>query len=150
MNYLELAYKEAEKAYLKNEVPVGAILIKEDQLIASGHNLRITKNNSLYHAEIIVIEEACKILDNWRLDDSILYVTLEPCLMCAGAIMQSRISKVVFGALDAKGGAVVSQYQVFDDGKLPFKVQYEYVPHQLSSKILSDFFREKRFTEISE
>ena len=93
--YLNLAFQEAKKAYSKDEVPVGAILLKDDKVIAKAHNLKEKKQSATKHAEILVIEKASKKLHNWHLDDCTLYVTLEPCAMCAGAIMQSRIKKVI-------------------------------------------------------
>ena len=142
--FLDLAYKEALKAYEKGEVPVGAVIVKDDKVISKGHNLRIKKNNPVYHAEIVAIEKAAKKLGSWRLDDCILYTTLEPCLMCAGAIQQARIKKVVFSAVDKKGGCIVSQYKIFDDKKLPFKIEYEFIENEKSSLILKKFFKEKR------
>ena len=94
--YMKEALKEAKKALAKDEVPIGAVIVLEDKIIARGHNLRETKMNSLNHAEIIAIDKACKKLNNFRLEDCELYVTLEPCLMCSGAIVQSRIKKVYF------------------------------------------------------
>ncbi|GIX41319.1 MAG: tRNA-specific adenosine deaminase [Leptospiraceae bacterium] len=142
--YLKLALQEAKKAYQKEEVPVGAVLVKNDNIIAKGHNLRITKNNALYHAEIVVIEKACKKLKTWRLDDCILYITLEPCLMCCGAIIQSRIKKIIFGAKDDKGGAILSKYTIFDDKKLNHHPQYLYIEYEECGNILKNFFKEKR------
>ena len=113
--FLEEAYKEALKAYEKDEVPIGAVIVKEGKIIGSGHNRRIEKKNAIYHAEIVAIEEACKNTGNWRLDGCCIYVTVEPCVMCAGAIMQSRIDRVVFGARDEKGGAVISKYNLFSN-----------------------------------
>ena len=142
--FIKTIIQEAEKAYKKDEVPVGAIVVKEEKIISKGHNQRITKNNAVAHAEIVAIQKACKKLNTWRLDDCELWVSLEPCLMCAGAIMQSRIKKVVFLAKDEKGGVVVSKYKVFDDNKLPFKVDYEYIPVKYASEILKRFFKDKR------
>ncbi|WP_028949760.1 nucleoside deaminase [Sulfurihydrogenibium subterraneum] len=139
--FIDLAIKEAEKALKKGDVPVGAVLVKDNEIVSKGHNLRISKKNALYHAEIVAIERACKKLKSWRLDDTILYTTLEPCLMCAGAIMQARIKKVVFLAKDEKGGAVLSKYTVFDDKKLPFKLEYSYIPDERAEKLLKDFFK---------
>ncbi len=136
--------KEAKKAYNKDEVPIGALIVKNGEIISKGHNQRITKNNALYHAEIVAIEKACKKLKSWRLDDCEIWVSLEPCVMCAGAIMQSRIKKVYFLAQDEKGGAVISKYRLFDDNKLPFKVDYEYIPVKEASDILRKFFKERR------
>ena len=102
--WMNIALKEANKASKKNEVPVGAILIYQNEIISYGHNYSVSKNDPTLHAEIDVIRKACKKMDNYRLTNTTLVVTLEPCLMCYGAIVQSRISKVVFGAYDAKTG----------------------------------------------
>jgi len=142
--FLEEAYKEALKAYEKDEVPIGAVIVKEGKIIGSGHNRRIEKKNAIYHAEIVAIEEACKNTGSWRLDGCCIYVTVEPCVMCAGAIMQSRIDRVVFGARDEKGGAVISKYNLFSDNKLPFKVSYDFLKMDKCSDILKEFFRKKR------
>ncbi|WP_457640611.1 nucleoside deaminase [Persephonella sp.] len=142
--FLDIAYEEAVKAYEKDEVPIGAVIVKDNQIVGKGHNQRIEKSNAIYHAEIIAIEDACRNLGSWRLDNCIMYVTLEPCVMCAGAIMQSRIKKVVFGAKDEKGGAVISKYSLFSDKKLPFKVDYEYLKDEKAGIILKDFFNKKR------
>lgn len=99
------AIKEAKKAMLLNEVPIGAIIVKDDQIIARAHNLRQTTQDATAHAEILAIQEACMVVGSWRLDECTLYVTLEPCPMCAGAAIQSRIATVVFGAYDLKGGS---------------------------------------------
>ena len=143
-NIVKQLLKEAKKAYKKDEVPVGALIVRNGEIISKGHNQRITKNNALYHAEIVAIEKACKKLKSWRLDDCEIWVSLEPCLMCVGAIMQSRIKKVYFLAQDEKGGAVINKYRLFDDNKLPFKVDYEYIPVKEASEILRKFFKEKR------
>ena len=95
--YMKEAYKEAVKAYQKNEVPVGCVIVCDDKIIARGHNLRHNLKCSLYHAEIIAIKKASKKLNTWILDNCVMYVTLEPCLMCSGAIIQSRIKKVYYG-----------------------------------------------------
>jgi tRNA(adenine34) deaminase len=101
---MELAIKEAKKAEAIGEVPIGAILVKDGEVIAAGYNLRETEQRSIAHAEMIVIDQACKELRSWRLEDTTLYVTLEPCPMCAGGIVQARIPRVVYGASDPKGG----------------------------------------------
>ncbi len=142
--FLKEAYKEAVKAYEKGEVPIGAVVVKDGKVIGRGYNQRIEKKNALYHAEIVAIEDACRNIGHWRLDDCEIYITLEPCVMCAGAIMQSRIKKVIFGAKDEKGGAVISKYTLFSDSKLPFKVEFEYVEDKKCSEILKKFFKEKR------
>ncbi|MDQ7055516.1 MAG: nucleoside deaminase [Persephonella sp.] len=142
--FLEEAYKEALKAYSLDEVPVGAVVVMDGEIVGRGFNRRITDSSAISHAEIIAIEDACKKTGSWRLDGATLYVTNEPCLMCAGAVMQSRISRVVFGSLNEKTGAVVSRLRVFDEKKLPFKVKYEYLKHEKSIQILKRFFKEKR------
>ncbi len=141
--FLEKAYEEALKALNKDEVPVGAVIVKGGLIIGKGHNMRISENNPLLHAEISAIQDASKTLNSWRLDGTTMYVTLEPCMMCVGAIMQSRIDRVVFGALDKKGGCVCSNLDI-NRLKLPFKIEYEYLEHEKSSQILKDFFKNKR------
>ena len=138
------ALKEALKAKSKEEVPVGAVIVLNGKIISRAHNLRETKNNSLCHAEIIAINKACKKKQNFRLNDCELYVTLEPCTMCAGAIIQSRIKKVYIGALEPKYGAVCSKSEMFS---LPsnHKVEYETgVLKEECEKIIKDFFKELR------
>ncbi|WP_457621784.1 nucleoside deaminase [Persephonella sp.] len=144
LKFLDIAYEEAMKAYEKDEVPIGAVVVKDGKVIGRGHNQRIEKNNALYHAEIVAIEDACKNIGSWRLDDCILYVTVEPCVMCAGAIMQSRIKKVVFGTPDEKGGAVISKCRLLDGEKFPFKIDYSLVQYEKASIILKNFFLKKR------
>ncbi|MDF2865840.1 MAG: CMP/dCMP deaminase zinc-binding [Clostridia bacterium] len=141
--FMRAALNEAKKAYSKREVPVGAIIVKDDVIIAKAHNLREHKNTSLAHAEILAIEKACKRLKSWRLDGCTMYVTLEPCLMCAGAITQSRIKNVVIGALDEKNGVIESIANVFDI-KTTTKVEYEIENTEECSKIISTFFKELR------
>lgn len=108
------ALEEAQKAMQKGEVPIGAVIIKDGVIIGKGYNTRETTNQSVRHAEINAIEQACKTLKTWRLDGCTLYVTLEPCPMCAGAIIQSRMARVVYGVDDPKHGAHVSQINLFD------------------------------------
>ncbi|MDD2376879.1 MAG: nucleoside deaminase [Clostridia bacterium] len=141
--FMTIALNEAKKAYIKREVPVGAVIVKDDVIISKAHNLREHKNTSLAHAEILAIEKACKKLNSWRLDDCTMYVTLEPCMMCAGAITQSRIQKVVIGAMDEKNGVVESIAKVFDI-KTTTKVEYEIQKEEECSNILSNFFKELR------
>lgn len=141
--FMEIALNEAKKAYVKREVPVGAVIVKDDVVISKAYNLRESRNTSLAHAEILAIEKACKKLKSWRLDGCTMYVTLEPCLMCAGAITQSRIKKVIIGALDEKNGVVESIANVFDI-KTTTKVEYELQNEEECSKIMSKFFKELR------
>ena len=110
--YMRAAMKEAYKAELKDEVPIGAVIVYDGKIIARAHNTRQTKQISTHHAEILCIEKACRKLNSWRLEGCDLYVTLEPCPMCAGAIQQSRIRKVVFGAYDPKGGFFGSNFNI--------------------------------------
>ena len=123
---MEEAYKEAKKAYKKLEVPVGAVIVKNGEIVARAHNLREKKNSAIAHAEILCIEKACKKINSWRLDNLEMYVTLEPCSMCAGAIIQSRIKKVYIGATDLKNGCVSSVANIFNINTT-HKVEYEYL-----------------------
>lgn len=143
------AIVQAEKARSKDEVPIGSIIIQNNKIIARGHNLRETTQDPAGHAELIAIRKAAKKLDSWRLLDTVLYVTLEPCTMCMGAIILARIPKVVFGCYDSKGGAAGSLYNLSNDPRLNHTV--ELIPRVLEtecSSMLTDFFanlrREKR------
>lgn len=145
IKFMKEALKEAEKARLIDEVPIGAVLVKNGKIIARGHNTRESKQISTHHAEIICIEKACKKLKTWRLEECVLYVTLEPCPMCAGAIFQSRIEKVVFGANDPKGGSYGS---CFDLNQVTGLNHYPIVEREVMkedcSTILKEFFKLKR------
>lgn len=112
--FMKLALLEAQKAAQKGEVPVGAVIVKNGQIIAKGRNMREEKQNALSHAEIEAINSACKKLSSWRLDGCEMYVTLEPCPMCAGAIINSRISTLVFGAYDSRAGSIDSVINLCD------------------------------------
>ena len=112
--YMRAALREAEKAKKIDEVPIGCVIVKDDKIIARGHNLRETKQQSINHAEIIAIQKACKKVGSWRLEDCDLYVTLEPCCMCAGAILQSRIRTVIYGTADPKGGSIESTLHMYE------------------------------------
>ena len=116
--YMRLALNEAVKAAARGEVPVGAVVVCEDEIIGRGYNRREELRSALAHAELLAIEEACRHLGHWRLSDCQLYVTLEPCVMCVGAIVQARIGRLIFGCLDPKGGAVESLYQLCNDVRL--------------------------------
>ena len=142
--YMKEALKEALKAYNKDEVPVGAIIVKDNKIIARGHNSKEEKNNPIKHAEIIAIEKASKKLKNWRLEDCEMYITLEPCPMCAGAIINSRIKKIYIGTLDEKTGACKSVLNLLD---YPFnhKVELEYgILKEECENLLKKFFKELR------
>ncbi len=139
------ALKEAKKAYKKLEVPVGAVIVKNGEIIARGHNLKETKCDTTKHAEIIAIQRASKKLNAWRLEDCEMYVTLEPCTMCAGAIINSRIKKVYIGTEDLKTGACGSILNLFTDYKFNHKVEYEKgIMQKECEKILKDFFKDLR------
>ena len=141
---MKQALKEAIKARNKEEVPVGAVIVLNGKTIARAHNLRETKKNSLYHAEIIAINRACKKIGNFRLEDCEMYVTLEPCLMCAGAIVQSRIKKVVIGARDPKYGMAGTVFNAFDL-KSNHEVEVGFgVLEEESSSIIKEFFKKLR------
>ncbi len=143
--FMKEALKEAKKAYAKLEVPVGCVIVKDGKIIARAHNLKETKNDTTKHAEILAIQKASKKLDSWRLIDCDLYVTLEPCSMCAGAIINSRIKKVYFGASDEKTGAVGSVFNLFHDYTFNHKVDFEGgVLEEKCEKLLKDFFVELR------
>ena len=111
--FMKLAIKEAKKAFDLNEIPVGAIIVRNNEIIAKAYNLKEQKQNPLLHAEIIAINEACSLVNNWRLTDCDMYVTLEPCVMCAGAILNARIKNLYFGAYDFKYGACFSNDNIF-------------------------------------
>ena len=143
--FMKEALKEAKKAYDKLEVPVGAIIVKDGKIIARGHNLKETKFDTTNHAEIIAIQKASKKLKSWRLLDCEMYVTLEPCSMCAGAIINSRIKKVYIGANDEKTGAVGSVLNLFEDYKFNHKVEFEKgILKEDCENVLKDFFKNLR------
>ncbi|MCP1449435.1 tRNA adenosine(34) deaminase TadA [Priestia megaterium] len=143
--YMRLAIDEALKAKDKLEVPIGAVIVQDDEVVASAYNLRETEQRSVAHAELLAIDEACKKLGTWRLEDATLYVTLEPCPMCAGAIVLSRVKRVVFGAYDPKGGCAGTLLNLLEFEK--FNHQAEVVGGMLEEEcgnLLTTFFRELR------
>lgn len=143
--FMKEALKEAKKAYDKLEVPVGAVIVKDEKIIARAHNLKETKTDTTKHAEILAIQKASKKLRSWRLLDCEMYVTLEPCSMCAGAIINSRIKKIYIGATDEKTGAAGSVLNLFEDYTFNHKVEVENnVLKDDCEKILKDFFKELR------
>lgn len=111
--FMSIALEEAKKAYAEGEVPVGAVIVKNNQVLAKGHNTRLNSGHVFDHAEMIVMDEACHVLNDWRLEDCTLYVTLEPCPMCAGTMIQARLSKLVYGALEPKFGSHASILNLF-------------------------------------
>ena len=143
--FMKEALKEAKKAYEKLEVPVGVVIVKEDKIIARSYNQKESKNSPIKHAEIIAIEKACKKLDNWRLNDCDMYITLEPCSMCAGAIINSRIRKIYIGAMENNSGACGSKLNLLQDYNFETKVEIETgVLAEECQNILKSFFKEIR------
>ncbi|RST63762.1 nucleoside deaminase [Bacillus pumilus] len=143
--FMQEAISEALKAEQIGEVPIGAIIVVDDQIVSQAHNLRETEQRSIAHAELLAIDEACKTAGSWRLEDAVLYVTLEPCPMCAGAIVLSRVKKVVFGAYDPKGGCAGTLMNLLDDER--FNHQSEVIGGVLENEcgeLLSQFFRNLR------
>ena len=142
IDYMDLALKEAEKAKEKKEVPVGAIIVNElGEVIAKAHNLVETKNNATCHAEKLVIEKALKIMNSRYLDNCDLWVTLEPCVMCAGLIKQTRIKRLYYGAEDKKGGAVDNGSRIFSNKLVKSSLEiYSGISALKSEKLLKDFF----------
>lgn len=143
--YMKQALKEAEKAYKKLEVPVGAVIVKDRKIIARAHNQKETRTDTTKHAEILAIQKASKKLESWRLIDCEMYVTLEPCSMCAGAMINSRIKKVYIGAMDEKTGAAGSVLNLFNDYTFNHKVEVENGVMKIEcQEILKKFFKELR------
>jgi tRNA(adenine34) deaminase len=143
--HMEKALELARKAQDANEVPVGALVVLNGQIIAEAWNEKESSKIPTHHAEILAIERAAQKLGRWRLNDCELYVTLEPCLMCSGAIVQARLGHVFYGATDPKGGAVASLYQVLQDPRLNHRPQVTGgVLGEACAQILTDFFRKKR------
>lgn len=143
--WMKEAIKQAKKAAQKDEVPIGCVIVKDDQIIARAYNKREMKQCSTAHAEILAIEKACKKLGSWRLEDCDLYVTLEPCPMCSGAIIQSRIRNVIFGAYDPKGGCMGSNMNINDVRGFNHYPDIEGgILKDECSRLLKDFFKAKR------
>lgn len=144
-HFMGEALKEAEKALSLGEVPVGAIIVKDNKIIARAHNLRETLNDPTAHAEIIAIKKASETLQNWRLTGCSLYVTLEPCPMCSGAIIQCRIRNVYIGTFDDKVGCCGSVFNLMNNEYLNTHINIKWMYDNKCSEILSDFFKQKRF-----
>ena len=148
IRFMKEAIKEAKKAELIDEVPVGCVIVKDDKVIARGHNIRETKKTPLGHAEIIAIDKASKKLNAWRLQDCDIYITLEPCIMCTGAIIQSRIKHVYYGAKDPKGGAIESSINVLEAKNINHHpVITSGVLEKECSNIISQYFKRKRIKQ---
>jgi tRNA(adenine34) deaminase len=143
--WMRLALKEAEAALAENEVPIGAVIVHDEHLIASAHNQREALRDPTAHAEMIAITQAAEALGSWRLENCALYVTLEPCPMCAGATVQARVPLVVYGAFDPKAGAVHSLFNLLDDPRLNHRAAS--VPNVLAAEcggLLTKFFQDQR------
>jgi tRNA(adenine34) deaminase len=139
------ALKEARKAYKKGETPVGAVIVRDAKVIARGHNQKENRNDPTHHAEISAIRKACKSLSTWRLNDCDMYVTLEPCAMCAGAIIQARLGRLFIGAVDPKAGAAGSVIDVLKVDRFNHKVEVNYgIMVEECSLVLKEFFKELR------
>ena len=144
-DYMKIALEEAQAAFLKDEVPVGAVVVYEGKILARTHNSPISFNDPSAHAEILALRQAAEAIGNYRLVGSELYVTLEPCIMCAGAIVHSRLARVIFGARDPKCGAVTSLYNILTDKRLNHQVGVtEGILQEDCGEIMSRFFQQKR------
>ena len=143
--FMKLAIKQALKAQEKDEVPIGAVIVKDGKVLSRAHNLMETTQVATAHAEILAINKACKKLKSWRLDGAELYVTIEPCSMCAGAIVNARIKKVYFGAYEPKSGCAQSKYSVLSDSGLNHKTEFEGgIEQQTCANIIKNYFKGKR------
>lgn len=146
--FMRAAYKEALKAYELSEVPIGCVIVYEDKIIARGYNRRVTDKSTLAHGEILAIKKACKKLGDWRLEDCTMYVTLEPCQMCAGAIVQARIPKVVMACRNPKAGCAGSILDMFHEEKFNHQVELvEGIMEEECSRLVKKFFKELRYKD---
>lgn len=144
-SFMKQAVKQAKKAYDKLETPIGCVIVHEDKIIARGYNKRNMKKNTLAHAEILAINKASKVLGDWRLEDCMMYVTLEPCPMCAGAIVQARIPRVVIGSMNPKAGCAGSVLNLLQQDGLNHQVEItKGVLAEECSGLMTSFFRELR------
>lgn len=145
VTYMKIALSEAHKAAELGEIPIGAVLVLDGEVIAKAHNMRETWQDATAHAETIVIREACKKLNRWRLTGATLYVTIEPCPMCAGAIVMSRISRLVYGSPDSKAGAAESLFNVVNNPALNHAVEVTAgVCGEECTQVMKDFFKKRR------
>ncbi len=144
-DFMAEAIIEAEKALKKDEVPIGAVIVKDGKIIARGHNMREKKQNALMHAEIMAINKACKKLKSWRLENCEMFVTLEPCPMCAGAIVNARLSKVTYACAEKTSGDNLFE-QILQSNRLNHKCEFclDKTYEKVSANLLSDFFKRKR------
>ena len=151
IRFMKEAIKEAKKAELIDEVPIGCVIVKDDKVIARGHNVRESKKTPLGHAEIIAIDKASKKLGAWRLQDCDIYITLEPCIMCMGAIIQSRIRNIYYGAKDYKGGAISSSINVLEARNINHHPNVEGgILEEECGSLISNYFKDKRMQKKNE
>jgi tRNA(adenine34) deaminase len=149
-DFMKIALAEAQKAFDKDEVPVGAVVVLEGKILARAYNNPITSRDPSAHAEMLALRQAASAIGNYRLTGALLYVTLEPCIMCAGAILHSRLARVIFGARDPKTGAAASLYEILGDARLNHQVEViEGILREECGEILSRFFRQKRVIAAS-
>ncbi len=149
IDFMRIALMEAESALYEGEVPVGAVLVIDGSIISKSHNKRESSFDPTSHAEILVIREAASILTNWRLNQATLYVTKEPCIMCAGTMINARIGRLVFGCRDSKGGAVSSLYQILSDARLNHQVEVVSGILEVESRdLLKKFFSDLRINRF--
>lgn len=143
--YMRIALKEAQKAAILDEVPVGAVIVKDGKILSKGHNLREKTCDPTSHAEVNAIRKACKKLNSWRLEDATIYVTIEPCSMCAGTLLQCRIGRIVYGADDPKGGAIHSSLELFSSKNINHHPEIVGgVLKEECSSLISNYFKSKR------
>lgn len=144
MDYISLAIEEGKKALNFDEIPVGAIIVKDNKIIGRGYNLKETKKSVISHAEIMAIEDACKTIDDWRLNGASMYVTLEPCPMCTSAIIQSRISKLYIGTFNKDMGACGTVIDLANNRYLDTCIEIEWLYNKECSDLLKNFFKRRR------
>ena len=143
-SYIDIAYKQAQLAFQKDEVPVGCVIVKDDKVIAKAYNKKERNNSAINHAEIECIKKANKKINNWNLKGCTMYVTLEPCMMCTGAIINSRIDEVIIGTKDPKGGAFVSNIKINKIKNINHYPKFKVIDDERCSLILKEFFKQKR------
>jgi len=143
-DFIHEALKEAKRSLMLDEVPVGAVIVKDNEIIARTHNLRETLQDATAHAEVLAIKKACEFLGSWRLTGCDMYVTLEPCPMCAGAILQSRISKLYIGAFDPRVGACGSVINILQNDALNHWIEINWLYNEECGNLLTDFFKDRR------
>ncbi len=143
--FMQQAIEEAKKAYKLEEVPIGCVIVYKDNIIATGYNKRNTQKNSIKHAEIIAIEKACKVLGDWRLEGCSIFVTVEPCPMCSGAILQARMDRVVFGCYNKKAGCCGSILNLLDNDNFNHKVEVvDKILEEECAMLMKSFFKDMR------